>query len=336
MRRSYLRVGDKSSVGGTVIDGISCCVHHGKQVTFLGASVLCPACGTTGVIAPAGPRRNNNFMGKRPALDRDLCICKCSPPPTMIASQDTMFDSFEVHELAEMGFGPTGGPLQKTPTRKEATEPSYKEVEKEPTLPYDPELICPNMSNDAFRALMLRLRDKAVRDVDKRLSELPVWGRSDQAKVALYFGPDVNSIKPTLREGLMRIRSLLRSLTTGNFERYSEESLARTGCVPRSREDDITAASVCGPDGLHRIFIHPRFCTLPDENLSAYGIPLDGDSKLLTLIHEVSHFQDGMGTRDVWYSTKNSRWKAADANQFCIENAENIAAYTVGIWDDQI
>jgi uncharacterized Zn-binding protein involved in type VI secretion len=336
MRRNYLQVGDKSSAGGIVIDEMEDCFNEDTALTFLGARVVCPACGTTGIIVPTGPRWPNNWMGKEMAMEEDLCACKCSPSPIMIASQDTLFDSFEVHELAAMGFEPTGRPLPKTAPRKEATEPSYKEVEKGSTLPDNPALICPNMNNDAFYALVLRLRDKAVTHVDKRLSELSTWGRTDQAKVALYFGPDVNSIKPMLEEGLVRIRTLLGSLTKNNFERYSEEQLARTGCVPRSREDDITAASVCGPDGLHRIFVYPRFCTLPDENLSAYGVPLDGDSKLLTLIHEVSHFQDGMGTRDVWYSTRNSRWKAADANQFCIENAENIAGYTVGIWNDQI
>lgn len=111
MRRNYLKVGDKSSAGGTAIDGISCCTHHGTELTFLGGKVVCPACNTTGYIAPSGPRWQNNFMGKDPALDGDPCICQCDPPPVMFASQDSMYDEFQVHELAAMGFGPSGQPL---------------------------------------------------------------------------------------------------------------------------------------------------------------------------------------------------------------------------------
>jgi uncharacterized Zn-binding protein involved in type VI secretion len=112
MRRKYLQLYDKSSGGGTVIDGMEDVFNENTALTFLGARVVCPTCKTTGTIVPRGPRWPNDWMGKQMALEDDVCICKCSPPPVMIASQDKMFDEFQVHELAEMGFGPTGLPLQ--------------------------------------------------------------------------------------------------------------------------------------------------------------------------------------------------------------------------------
>lgn len=112
MQRSYLKVGDKSSAGGTVVEGIRGATHDGVELTFLGAKVQCPACKSTGVIVARGPRLPGSMMGKDRALENDSCACKCSPPPTMIASQSVMFESFEGNALASMGFAANGERLQ--------------------------------------------------------------------------------------------------------------------------------------------------------------------------------------------------------------------------------
>ena len=46
----------------------------------------------------------------------------------------------------------------------------------------DQAMICPNMTNPEFYSLMLRLRDKAVSNIDSRLAEISAWGRVDQAR----------------------------------------------------------------------------------------------------------------------------------------------------------
>lgn len=115
MRRSYLKVGDKSSAGGTVIEGIPLTTHYGTELTFLGAQVYCPACKSTACIVQKGPRWPGSMMGKEPALEGDICVCKCDPPPVMIASQSDMYESFDGNALASMGYGPTGNYLTDEP-----------------------------------------------------------------------------------------------------------------------------------------------------------------------------------------------------------------------------
>lgn len=112
MRRSYLKVGDKSSAGGTVIEGVPLTTHHGTELTFLGAHVICPACKSTGRIVQKGPRWPGSMMGKEPALEGDICVCKCDPPPVMIASQADMYESFDGQALASMGYASNGRPLE--------------------------------------------------------------------------------------------------------------------------------------------------------------------------------------------------------------------------------
>jgi uncharacterized Zn-binding protein involved in type VI secretion len=111
MKRSYLKVGDKSSANGVVVEGIPFCSHAGVEITFVGAKVNCPSCHSTGHIIATGPRLRMKMMGKDRALEGDLCACKCDPQPTMIASQSSMFETFDSNTLASMGFGPNGLPI---------------------------------------------------------------------------------------------------------------------------------------------------------------------------------------------------------------------------------
>jgi len=115
MRRYYLKKGDKSSAGGVVLEGEETCTHYGTAMTYHGAKVWCPACKTTGVICNVPPYRPDTIMGKQTALDNDLCICKCSPPPRLIASQNTDSVSFGTDELAAMRGGADGRPTSRQP-----------------------------------------------------------------------------------------------------------------------------------------------------------------------------------------------------------------------------
>lgn len=88
MKRFFCLKGDKTTAGGTLTEGIECFVVSNLSIGFHGASVFCAACGTTGHILCIEPRLDITLPnGKMPAAHGDLCLCKCNPPPTLIASQ---------------------------------------------------------------------------------------------------------------------------------------------------------------------------------------------------------------------------------------------------------
>lgn len=95
LRRNHIKKGDETTSGGVVLQGIEGCYHDGTELTHLGAAVRCPRCERTGKIAPTGPRWPGNMMGKTPALEGDLCLCGCEPPPVLVVSQTDMAQQFE-------------------------------------------------------------------------------------------------------------------------------------------------------------------------------------------------------------------------------------------------
>lgn len=109
MKRAILRVGDKSTNGGVVTQGIDDCTHDGVPITYIGAKVWCDGCMSEGYIAASGPHQTATMMGKHEALDGDICICECVPSPVMLASQDNAWHSFEPEELLAVGFGEFSG-----------------------------------------------------------------------------------------------------------------------------------------------------------------------------------------------------------------------------------
>ncbi|MBR7974061.1 PAAR domain-containing protein [Burkholderia vietnamiensis] len=111
MKRYLLKIGDKSSNGGIVIEGIAGCTHHGTELTFVGAKVDCRGCNSTGFIVAQGPRQSHTMMGKQQALASDVCSCKCTPPPVMIASQTSAYHTFESYGSPDTGHSSFGESL---------------------------------------------------------------------------------------------------------------------------------------------------------------------------------------------------------------------------------
>lgn len=86
-RACILRL-DRTTALGTVLDGIEDTGVEERGMSYLGARVQRPACGTVGYIEASGPRDEESAIdGKLPALENDLCRCGCTPPPRLIASQ---------------------------------------------------------------------------------------------------------------------------------------------------------------------------------------------------------------------------------------------------------
>lgn len=94
--RYYIHKGDKTTAGGTVIGGSDAMSGDGLPIAHEGDHVLCPACQSTGRILCDGPRwPMTGTDGRQTALSDDLCLCRCSPLPRLIASRHTMSMTME-------------------------------------------------------------------------------------------------------------------------------------------------------------------------------------------------------------------------------------------------
>ncbi|WP_420992291.1 M35 family metallo-endopeptidase [Cupriavidus sp. 30B13] len=325
MRRA-LRDGDRTSNNGTLV-GTGVMTHHGAQLGVEGDIATCPVCHSSGMVTN-DCHPSFSVMGKQVLVEGARVNCLCADKPLVIASQDDF--TIEVNRGGLIHSPVAGAVAVPVAASNKLTEGMARETPTD-----DPALICQNMSNAEFYATMNRLRDKAVRLLGDRLAELERWNTADQDKVKLWFGNAREDTRERLRGGMARMRQIMRGLTDRNYERYTVEGLARVGCVPRAREGEIPSiAAVCKPDETYTIFIGDFFCRMQEENNRYDGVPFDLDSKLTTLIHEVSHFPGAMNAEEPQYSIKKSRERTAKG-EFGIDNADSIAAYVANIpnWD---
>ena len=91
MKRYLILSGDKTTANGTVVAKSTTIRFEGRDVAHEDDDVQCPACNITGKIKCDGPRQVMTAPdGRHAALSDDLCICKCDPPPKLVASQRLM------------------------------------------------------------------------------------------------------------------------------------------------------------------------------------------------------------------------------------------------------
>lgn len=91
MKRYLILDGDKTTADGTVVAKPTTIRFERRDVAHEGDDVQCPECNSTGKIRCDGPRQVMTAPdGRRAALSEDLCICKCDPPPKLVASQQSM------------------------------------------------------------------------------------------------------------------------------------------------------------------------------------------------------------------------------------------------------
>jgi uncharacterized Zn-binding protein involved in type VI secretion len=86
-KRFLILLGAKTTAGGTVKTVTSFMSLNGVPYALEGDLIDCPSCGNQGIIKCVPPRLDATCNGKQYALEQDLCICGCSPPPQLIANQ---------------------------------------------------------------------------------------------------------------------------------------------------------------------------------------------------------------------------------------------------------
>lgn len=87
--RQDIRDGDTTTTNGRVIAAVRNDFLDGRAMAYEGDPVWCPQCQTTGKILGVGDRLPEfGPDGRRSALSGDKCLCRCSPSPLLIPSQN--------------------------------------------------------------------------------------------------------------------------------------------------------------------------------------------------------------------------------------------------------
>lgn len=87
MKRFYITLGAPTTAEGKVISANHLDTINGVPMALEGDKCWCPACDAEGIIVLDGPRLSETFEGREFALSDDLCLCKCNPPPRLVAAQ---------------------------------------------------------------------------------------------------------------------------------------------------------------------------------------------------------------------------------------------------------
>lgn len=95
INRYLITLDAPTTAGGKVISASHVDTIDGVPLALEGDRCWCPACQSEGVIRPDGPRLSDTFDGREQALQDDLCICKCDPPPRLVANQALMYQSID-------------------------------------------------------------------------------------------------------------------------------------------------------------------------------------------------------------------------------------------------
>ncbi|UZA16253.1 PAAR domain-containing protein [Moraxella bovis] len=103
LTRYYILENDTTTAGGIVQTTTNPIVFNvdGKKQSCIGDDVWCSACQSMGKIVPTGPRLSFSLGGAMPALNDDLCLCKCNPPPKLINSQTSFKEIIDDNRLAQ-------------------------------------------------------------------------------------------------------------------------------------------------------------------------------------------------------------------------------------------
>jgi uncharacterized Zn-binding protein involved in type VI secretion len=94
--RYHITLGATTTAGGKVItSGCAFFTINGAPIALERDKCWCPKCNSEGVIMLDGPRLNERGNGLQKALSGDLCVCKCAPPPRLVAAQTQSYQTID-------------------------------------------------------------------------------------------------------------------------------------------------------------------------------------------------------------------------------------------------
>ena len=210
------------------------------------------------------------------------------------------------------------------------SQPGVSQSVEEPWS--DDTLACFNVRSEEFGKMMMGLRDEAVTYAQNRRAELLRWDDHAKARTIKWFNSAEQEIRDYLLPKLDSVIRVLKSLTPENFDYDTPENNIETGCLPgQGLGEEGVAAAVCAADTeRHRILINMRFFEFPKRGFIYGTNKFNGrDSQLMTLIHEVTHFNDVAGSKDPYYGASGALANAKQSKARM--NADSLASYIFGM-----
>ncbi|MDF0607138.1 type VI secretion system tip protein VgrG [Neisseriaceae bacterium TC5R-5] len=144
--------------------------------------------------------------------------------------------------------------------------------------------------------------------LDDKKASLERWNEQDQAKFKEAFGTADEASRQKILSAVNKQLDLNAAMTPSNFARID----------PAVADPESTYAYVYRDDKDHKIYLGKLF-----DNAPLIG----QDSKAGTLAHEMSHFNDILGTRDHMYGRDNCLQLAIDDPIKAISNADNFEMF---------
>jgi uncharacterized Zn-binding protein involved in type VI secretion len=185
LKRYLITLGAPTTSGGRVISAHHFRTINGVKVAVEGDWLECPQCHSKGVIKPAGPRLTELCNGKQVALHDDLCICKCSPPPRLIADQILVCQVIDVEWHADEVAKKLATVQADTTTSQ--TSPAPKD--ELPLLLLDPETQEPCK----HRPYKLQLKDEVIEGTTDEHGATRPLSASERASVLTWHVDDETS-----------------------------------------------------------------------------------------------------------------------------------------------
>lgn len=187
------------------------------------------------------------------------------------------------------------------------------------------ERICPNMTNKEFRDMAKRLIEWSNILLSRRLDDLQRNDNKTKERMRKWFGRDDEATRAYLLDGFSKVSSIMSELKPTHLIRSGSNEDRALGCAPNLNNLDGEAAHVCGPNIQNRrVAIGLPFCNVLTDFREFQ------DSRVSTLIHEVTHFVDTFGSGDPRYviSTPLALW-GQNNQELALKNADSLAAFVV-------
>ncbi|WP_250476010.1 M35 family metallo-endopeptidase [Caballeronia sp. GAFFF1] len=190
--------------------------------------------------------------------------------------------------------------------------------------------ICPNMTDREFRELAAKLLKASQDLVERRLADLRRYDAKTKERMTYWFGTSDEPSRRYLIAGFEKVSRVLGDLRPTNLIRSLSDEDRSLGCAPNLKNLDGEAAHVCKPNiNTRRIAIAIQFCT------TLSNFKMFADSRVSTLIHEVTHFLDTFDSTDEMYSisTPLALWGQRNS-VLALRNADSLAGFVV--YDESI